>query len=605
MVGLRGDSRRLRMAAAALAVTLAGGLGLASRATGVGPGGALPDLVSDAPDGAVLQTDVSSSTHRLLLRFNGYVHNQGTGPLEIVGQTPVNNTMTATAQRIYDTSGNLVSEDTLLHPSVIYETVDGHNHWHLRAAMRYGLWDAGKSVEVAPSQKVGFCLADSAHVDAFGPGSVVYSQLTTGPLRFCEKNNPTASSVTMGISPGWRDIYGSGVAFQWVDVSDVTPGTYWLSASSDPDNVVEESDETNNGAAFAATSSVIPGFVAQPVSVSNVTAGQSQQVALSAQAFGGGGARKFRIVTLPAHGTIDQAVGQAFDGPQVTYTPAGSYAGSDSFTYEAIDANSEFPHTPARAVVTLSVSTTVPTVSISGAPASMLTGTSIQLTATVSGGVPSVTWSVDGVLGGTTQTGMITTAGLYTAPVTPPPGGSVTIRATSPSAQGQVTIGIDPQPVPAPAPSSSSGPAPSAAPAATPAAVPQKLPTVAPLSAPSVLPPKPIHLLDAPSLARRGNLIFIGALSRKAGTLEVSAWRGSSRIGRCIALTPASRPLTCRIRMHAGSPISGVRVTVRLLVGGKAVALRRATFSRQIASHRNLAIYRGTGLQCWLSDPPR
>ena len=43
----------------------------------------------------------------------------------------------------------------------IYETADGHNHWHLRAAMRYALYDSGKSVEVAPSQKVGFCLIDS------------------------------------------------------------------------------------------------------------------------------------------------------------------------------------------------------------------------------------------------------------------------------------------------------------------------------------------------------------------------------------------------------------------------------------------------------------
>jgi hypothetical protein len=51
--------------------------------------------------------------------------------------------------------------------------------------------------------------------------------------------------------------------------------------------------------------------------------------------------------------------------------------------------------------------------------------------------------------------------------------------------------------------------------------------------------------------------------------------------------------------------IGGLRVTVRLLVNGKPIALRRATFSRQIASHRSLAIYRGTGLECWLSEPAR
>ena len=99
-------------------------------------------------------------------------------------------------------------------------------------------------------------------------------------------------------------------------------------------------------------------------------------------------------------------------------------------------------------------------------------------------------------------------------------------------------------------------------------------------------------------------MLVIGASSRLGGTVEVSAWKGSSRLGRCLALTPASRSLTCRIRLHVGSQIGGIRVTVRLLVKGKAVAMRRATFTRQIAAHRGLALYRGTGLECWLSKPP-
>ena len=90
----------------------------------------------------------------------------------------------------------------------------------------------------------------------------------------------------MGISPGWRDIYGSAVAFQWVDVSDVQPGTYWLAASSDPNNAVVESNETNNGAAFAASATTIPGFVAQPVSVSGAAIGQPTQVTLTAASVG-------------------------------------------------------------------------------------------------------------------------------------------------------------------------------------------------------------------------------------------------------------------------------------------------------------------------------
>jgi hypothetical protein len=116
---------------------------------------------------------------------------------------------------------------------------------------------------------------------------------------------------------------------------------------------------------------------------------------------------------------------------------------------------------------------------------------------------------------------------------------------------------------------------------------------------------KPLPLLAAPTLARRGNVLLIGTVSGKAGTVEISAWKGSSRIGRCRTSTPASRSLTCQIRMNPRAQVRGVRVSVRLLVGGKAIALRRATFSRQVASRRGLAVYQGNGLQCWLSDPGR
>jgi hypothetical protein len=243
-----------------LALTAAGALGLAGSATGVSPTEALPDIVSDPPTGGALQVYVSSDTsapRRLLLRFNGYVHNAGEGPLEIVGRSPVNLTMTQTVQRIYDTGGAFLREDTSLRPSMSFESADGHNHWHLRSAMRYSLYDATKSVEVAPSQKIGFCLIDSGRVETTGPPQPVY-QLGS----FCGQGKTTAPSVTMGISPGWRDVYGASVAFQWVDVSDVKPGTYWIASSSDPDNVIVESNESNNGVVFAGDPSIIPGYVA-------------------------------------------------------------------------------------------------------------------------------------------------------------------------------------------------------------------------------------------------------------------------------------------------------------------------------------------------------
>ena len=76
---------------------------------------------------------------------------------------------------------------------------------------------------------------------------------------FCLQNQPTASAVTMGISAGWRDVYGRHLAFQWVDISDVQPGAYRLAAEVDQDDVVQEGNEGNNTRTFEPEDSIVPG----------------------------------------------------------------------------------------------------------------------------------------------------------------------------------------------------------------------------------------------------------------------------------------------------------------------------------------------------------
>ena len=72
----------------------------------------------------------------------------------------------------------------------------------------------------------------------------------------------------MGISEGWQDIYSFSTTFQWIDVSDVRPGYYRIGQRADPDNVIVESDETNNGLALSQLLHVVPGYVARPETVS-------------------------------------------------------------------------------------------------------------------------------------------------------------------------------------------------------------------------------------------------------------------------------------------------------------------------------------------------
>jgi hypothetical protein len=74
-------------------------------------------------------------------------------------------------------------------------------------------------------------------------------------------------------------------------------------------------------------------------------------------------------------------------------------------------------------------------VTIEGAPASMVAGSSVQLSAHVVNDSPTVTWGA--------SAGSITTGGSYTAPAEPPAGGSVTVTATSSKgAKDQRTIEV-------------------------------------------------------------------------------------------------------------------------------------------------------------------
>jgi len=48
------------------------------------------------------------------------------------------------------------------------------------------------------------------------------------------------------ISAGYSDVYSASLDDQWIDVTGLADGTYWLQITADPTNRILESDETNN-----------------------------------------------------------------------------------------------------------------------------------------------------------------------------------------------------------------------------------------------------------------------------------------------------------------------------------------------------------------------
>jgi Lysyl oxidase/Bacterial Ig domain len=546
---LRFPTRSLRAAALACALCL-----LPAAETGA----ALPDLVADPP-GPLSAAEVydDGAGPRLLVRFNGYVHNRGPGPLEIRAGANNGGWMGDVRQRIYRDGGGF---DDAIHnpaPQVIFETDDSHNHWHLKHIARYSLWNSAGTAEVAPAQKAGFCLVDSQRVEApdSSPPGYVGSH-------FCEQNRPAIDSVMMGLSGGWRDVYGRSLAFQWVDVSDVAPGVYRVRAEIDPEGTIFEANEFNPPA-FAAEEAVVPGYGA--VNVSQGAATGPRQVHLRATNVGEiSRAPQFKIVTPPAHGSLDRPAGEWFDGGSVRYTPAPGFSGPDSFTFAARDPASGFPRNPRPAVAALQ-GTGGTLVTIAGAPESLRTGASAQLSAVVQNGSPEVSWSVDGAAGGNQAVGTVSAGGLYRAPDEVPPAGQVRVSARSASgALGDAVIRILEAPARRAAPD-------------VPGAVRGSR--------------KRRNLLSPLRFARHGRRLLVSLRSARAGLVVVRAQKDGRLIGHCRARVAARQRMTCAIRLDrlgaraalvcrlprtSGLRLPRMHVSATLYVKGKKRAVRRA-----------------------------
>jgi hypothetical protein len=515
-----------------------------------------------------------------LLRFNGYIHNDGRGALDIrgergapqVSQRTTNEVEAARKhneevendgegsltelpqqteaelaapemkvfQRLYTTNaGNPEESEKYLErphetdPSaakMLYVNADGHHHWHLQHVAKYSLWNSEKTAEVAPAEKVGFCLEDSEHVEpGVGPATPVYSDEAPPGRDFCQRFRPNTTSVYEGISPGWRDAYTSNLGFQWVDTSNVLPGEYWLREEVDPEGTIAE-EGAGSKVAYAEEPTIIPGFDAQ-AQTTGTGIGQPVIVTLESTKFESTKRKDstkptYTIVSQPAHGALSQSGALGKSGDQVTYTPQVGYRGLDSFTFSAADPNSEFPKNPAVATVSIDVGEGQfqPSVAIEGAPSGMIAGTSVQLAAKVSNDGPAVVWEA--------SAGSITADGLYTAPSEPPRGATVLVSASGEDGAGdQRTIAILPVPPPV------------AAPAASP-------PTEVPSGAGSPSGgSSPNQGLSRPRVTLIGRELIMTTRVTEAGRVRLSAYLGRRELGICATRTAANRTFTCRLKL--------------------------------------------------------
>ena len=188
----------------------------------------LPDLEQQVPK----QVQIGGGSGGWQIGFLSEVVNRGSGPLEIHGhRSGTSGNMTAD-QIIYMSDGTKQTVGGVgdLH----YETGFGPRHWHFEPFDHYELRTLAGSL-IGTDEKEGFCLGDNNN---HGGGSAVYGA-TVEPT-FCQQNNPSALSLTEGISPGWGDSYDPLKEGQDVPItqSSSPTGDY---------NLVHRVNENSNG----------------------------------------------------------------------------------------------------------------------------------------------------------------------------------------------------------------------------------------------------------------------------------------------------------------------------------------------------------------------
>lgn len=110
-----------------------------------------------------------------------------------------------------------------------FEYAACHKHYHYKDFAQYSLLDDTGNVIVV-GRKQAFCARDSARVEKDAGFNARYD---------CNQQ---------GIQRGWEDIYDPSLPCQYLDVTDLPKGTYWVEVEVNPSKAITELRYDNNRA---------------------------------------------------------------------------------------------------------------------------------------------------------------------------------------------------------------------------------------------------------------------------------------------------------------------------------------------------------------------
>jgi len=194
-----------------------GGNGEGGSGEGGGEPGPLPDLIlDDVYLMATIQQDFVEAAADQCLFNEGCVTGEGRRRVVRFGTRSAN----------VGTADVIVGEPVAGNP--LWEFDACHEHFHFEGYARYDLVEASSGEVLPIGNKNGFCLRDLDNWS--NPSCATYN---------CDYQ---------GISVGCADVYTPDLDCQWVDITDVAPGTYELVVSVNTERSIDELSFENNSA---------------------------------------------------------------------------------------------------------------------------------------------------------------------------------------------------------------------------------------------------------------------------------------------------------------------------------------------------------------------
>ena len=191
----------------------------------------LPDIVTRASD--MYDHDIVQVGSERRLRLSNGTANAGDGKLYLRGGMDLGDGTQEVLQRVYRTDGSfyeLVAGAFVYHPEHLHIHFEDWAEYRLREYLPGG----GVGSIISVGRKVSFCIVDFQVYDSSLPNFSPVRQFVSCTTSF------------QGLTVGWVDVYTKSLPDQYVDITGVPPGVYWLESVADPFDHILEKDETNN-----------------------------------------------------------------------------------------------------------------------------------------------------------------------------------------------------------------------------------------------------------------------------------------------------------------------------------------------------------------------